>query len=68
MAHTHYSVSRRFGPFWTWEIVQGPAAPAHGVALSKAGARWAARNRVRSALQHKGRRVAVSRGDKGAAV
>jgi hypothetical protein len=52
MAHTQYRVSRGLGPLWKWEIVQGPAAPARGVALGKAGARWAARSRVRSALQH----------------
>jgi hypothetical protein len=51
MAHTQYSVSRRFGPLWNWEIVQGPAAPARGMAFGKAGARWAARNRVRRVLQ-----------------
>lgn len=66
MAHSQYCVSRRFGPLWTWEIVQGPAAPARGVALGKAAARWAARNRVREALQRQAGpdRMVESRADR----
>jgi hypothetical protein len=64
MAHTRYCVSRRFGPLWIWEIVQGPAAPARGVAFSEAGARWAARNRVRTVLrQSKPDRLVKAVGD-----
>jgi hypothetical protein len=50
MAPTIYSI-RRLGPVWGWRITQGAAAPAGGLALSKGGARTAARNRVRNALQ-----------------
>lgn len=50
MVHTVYSI-KRFGPIWNWRIVQGAAAPAGGLALSKGGARRAARNRVRNAQQ-----------------
>jgi hypothetical protein len=54
MAPTVYSI-RRLGPIWSWRITQGVAAPAEGLAFSKSGARMAARNRVRGALQRLGK-------------
>jgi hypothetical protein len=53
MAPSLYSI-RRVGPIWGWRITQGAAAPARGLALSAEGARRAARNRIRHALQRLG--------------
>jgi hypothetical protein len=50
MTHSSYTVSRRFGLIWAWRLEQGPGAPARGVAVTKAGARYAARTRIRRAL------------------
>jgi len=49
MSLTGYTLSRRFGLLWVWTITEGLGAPASGLALTRASARWAARTRIRNA-------------------